>query len=582
MVEQRVQRRLAAIMAADVVGYSRLMELDEAGTLATLKARRKGVLEPLVAKYSGRIFKLTGDGVLAEFGSAVNAVQCAIDLQLGMAAANSDVPDGHHVVLRIGVNLGDVMVEGSDLYGDGVNIAARLETLAEPGGILVSGTAFDYVRNKVKVGFDDLGAQALKNIAEPVRTYRVTGAPVVTIATFKSTIDKPSIAVLPFDNMSGDPEQVYFSDGITEDIITELSKFREFLVIARNSSFQFRGKANDIRDVAKKLGVQFVVEGSVRKSGNRLRITSQLIEAESSTHVWAERYDRELTDIFAIQDEITQMIVSRLARQTRSAIAHRGRAKPTSDLTAFEHFLRALQVMARYDTHLQAERPLLDALAIDPNFAAAHALLSITEVNKYFWDYDADHLRNAIAIANKALSLDPNEPLGHCATGFALMFLNQYREAEPYLEQAAFLNHNDVFIRGIWALLKCFTGRNQEAFIEIEEMLRRDPFAADWLWDIRGTIETHSGRCRDAIASYGKAKVLAPWSLCYLIICHAELGEFDQAKALVKRLKNEIGTRAPEQVFDQDAAMNPALFRRFLDAMRQAEADESAGAAEKS
>jgi TolB-like protein len=581
MGEERVQRRLAAILAADVVGFSRLMEADESGTMAALKVRRKDVLDPLVAKHQGRIFKTTGDGVLIEFASAVNAVQCAVDLQQGMAAANSDVPDSHHIVLRIGINLGDVMVEGSDLYGDGVNIAARLETLAEPGGILMSGTAFDYVKNKVKVSFDDLGGQILKNFAEPVRTYRVAGAPAVAIATSKLGNDKPSIAVLPFDNMSGDPEQSYFSDGITEDIITELSKFREFLVIARNSSFQFRGKVNDVRDVAKKLGVQFVVEGSVRKSGNRLRITSQLIEAESNTHVWAERYDRELTDIFAIQDEITQMIVSRLARQTRSAIAYRGRAKPTSDLTAFEHFLRALQVMARYDTHLQAERPLLDALTIDPNFAAAHALLSITEVNKYFRDLDADHLRNAIAIADKALSLDPNEPLGHCATGFALMFLNRYGEAEPYLEQAAFLNHNDVFVRGIWALLKCFSGRNQEAFSEIEEMLRRDPFAVDWLWDIRGTIETHSGRCRDAIASYGKARALAPWSLCYLIICHAELGELDRAKVLVKRLKNEIGERTPEQVFDQDAAMNPALFRRFLDAMRQAEADGNGAGTEK-
>ncbi|MGH7185624.1 MAG: adenylate/guanylate cyclase domain-containing protein, partial [Pseudomonadota bacterium] len=236
-----VSRRLAAILAADVVGFSRLMEADEAGTLAALKVRRKDVLDPLVAKHHGRVFKTTGDGVLVEFASAVNAVQCAVDLQQGMATANEGQPEDRHIILRIGVNLGDVMVEGGDLYGDGVNIAARLEAIAAPGGILVSGTAFDHIKSNVKVGFDDLGPQSLRNIAEPVRAYRVTGAPAVTVAAPKTASDKPSIAVLPFTNMSGDPEQEYFSDGITEDIITELSKFRSLFVIARNSSFSFKG-----------------------------------------------------------------------------------------------------------------------------------------------------------------------------------------------------------------------------------------------------------------------------------------------------------------------------------------------------
>ncbi|MGH7187023.1 MAG: adenylate/guanylate cyclase domain-containing protein, partial [Pseudomonadota bacterium] len=240
-----VTRRLAAILAADVVGFSRLMETDEAGTLAALKARRREVLDPLVAKHQGRIFKTTGDGVLVEFASAVNAVQCAVDLQQDMAGANEGQPDDRHIVLRIGVNLGDVMVEGGDLYGDGVNIAARLEALAQPGGILVSGTAHDHIGTKVKAGFEDLGAQALKNIAQPVRAYRATGTPAFSVATTKPVSDKPSIAVLPFTNMSGDPEQEYFSDGITEDIITELSRFRSLFVIARNSSFQYRDKATD-------------------------------------------------------------------------------------------------------------------------------------------------------------------------------------------------------------------------------------------------------------------------------------------------------------------------------------------------
>jgi adenylate cyclase len=276
MVEQPVQRRLAAILAADVVGYSRLMEADEAGTLAALKSRRRDVLVPLVAKHQGRIFKTTGDGVLIEFGSAVNAVQCANELQLGMAAANDVQPSDRHVVLRIGVNLGDVVVEGSDLYGDGVNIAARLEAIADPGGIIVSGTAFDHIKSKVKVGFDDLGAQNLKNIAEPVRAYRVIGTPAVAAAAMLVS-DKPSSAVLPFTNMSGDPEQEYFSDGITEDIISGLARLHWLFVIARNSSFTFKGKAVDAKQVGRQLGVRYLLDGSVRKAGDRVRITSQLI-----------------------------------------------------------------------------------------------------------------------------------------------------------------------------------------------------------------------------------------------------------------------------------------------------------------
>ncbi len=267
MVEERVQRRLAAILAADVVGYSRLMEADEANTLAVLKVRRRDVLSPLVAKYQGRIFKVTGDGVLVEFSSAVNAVQCAIDLQHGMADANKNQSEDRQIVLRIAINLGDVMVEGSDLYGEGVNIAARLEAIAEPGGVLISGTAYDHIGGKVKVGFEDIGAQSLKNIAEPVRTYRVMDTPPVAVLAPKAGTDNPSIAVLPFTNMSGDPEQEYFSDGITEDIITELSRFRSLLVIARHSSFVFKGKPVGVQQIGRELGVEYVLEGSVRRGG---------------------------------------------------------------------------------------------------------------------------------------------------------------------------------------------------------------------------------------------------------------------------------------------------------------------------
>lgn len=314
MAEQRVQRRLAAILAADVVGYSRMTEIDEVETLVALKNRRRDILNPLVAKHQGRIFKVTGDGVLVEFGSAVNAVQCAIDLQRDMAAANKDHSPSRQIVLRVGVNLGDVMVEGSDLYGEGVNIAARLEAFAEPGRILVSGTAYDQVKNKIKAAFDKLGTKKLKNIAELVRVYGVVDTPRAYLITPNMPADKPSIAVLPFENLSDDPDQVYFSDGITEDIITGLARFRSLFVSARNSSFAFRSRPFDLAEIGRKLGVAYILEGSVRRDAARVRITAQLIEAATSAHVWAERYDRSLNDIFAVQDEVAQLIVAALLR----------------------------------------------------------------------------------------------------------------------------------------------------------------------------------------------------------------------------------------------------------------------------
>src|SRR5262245_20976358 len=314
MAEERTQqRRLAAVLAADVVGYSRLMEQDEAGTLAALKARRKDVLDPLLAKNRGRVFKVTGDGVLVEFASAVNAVQCAVDLQEGMAAANADVPEDRHIVLRIGINLGDVMVEGNDLYGDGVNIAARLEALAEPGGILISSTAHDHIGTKVKVRLEELGTQSLKNIAEPVRAYRVVGTPAVVVAASKPVTEKPSIAVLPFANLSGDATQNYIGDGITENIITDLARFHDLFVIASNSTFAYKGKPVKIQEVSRELGVLYVLEGSTQISGDRVRISAQLIEGTTGRHLWAERYDRRMEDIFALQENIAEKIVGALA-----------------------------------------------------------------------------------------------------------------------------------------------------------------------------------------------------------------------------------------------------------------------------
>ena len=334
MTTARAERRLAAILAADVAGYSRLMERDEAGTLERLKAHHRELVEPLLAEHRGRVVKLMGDGALCEFTSAVEAVECAVRIQRGMVEREREVPDAERLRFRIGINLGDVIHEADgDLYGDGVNIAARLEGLAEPGGVVVSGTAYDHLQGKLDCGLVPMGEQRLKNIERPVRAYRVDlGTAVATSVTAPPPLpDKPAIAVLPFDNLSGDPEQAYFSDGITEDVITELSRFRELLVIARNSSFAFRGKAMDVREIGRALGAGFVVEGSVRRAGARVRITAQLIDAATGAHLWAERYDRPLEDVFAIQDEVARGIVAIVAaRSWRNARLPHGVGRPVT------------------------------------------------------------------------------------------------------------------------------------------------------------------------------------------------------------------------------------------------------------
>ena len=308
MSSEHVERRLAAILAADVAGSCRLIGIDEEGTLARLKALRRTLFDPKIAEHHGRVVKNTGDGALVEFASAVDAVRCADEIQRGMAEQNTEVPQDKRIEFRIGIHVGDIIIEENDIFGDGVNIAARLET-PEPGGILVSGTAYDYVRNKVQVGFDDIGAHTLKNIAEPVRAYRVSGPPTVALTPDRAATDKPSVAVLPFDNMSRGEEQQYLGDGISDDIITELSRFRQLRVVARNSSFQFRGPNVDVGRVSRELGVQYILEGSVRRLGHRIRITAQLVDASSGHHVWADRFDRPLEELFDVQDQVVRTTV---------------------------------------------------------------------------------------------------------------------------------------------------------------------------------------------------------------------------------------------------------------------------------
>jgi TolB-like protein len=477
-----MERRLAAILAADVVGYSRLMEQDEAGTLAALKARRKDVLAPLVAKHRGRIFKVTGDGVLVEFASTFNAVQCAIDLQDGMASANAGHAVERHIVLRIGINLGDVIVEGSDLYGDGVNIAARLEAIAEPGNVVVSGAAFDHIKNKLKVGFEDIGAQTLKNISEPVRAYRVADTPAAAPTAMKPVSDKPSIAVLPFTNMSGDPEQEYFSDGLTEDIITELSRFRNLLVVARNSSFTFKGQAVDLKEIGRKLGARYAVEGSVRRAGNRIRITAQLLESATGNHLWAERYDREISDIFAVQDELVRAISGVIPGHLDRYAVENLRRKPPDNLTAYDCELRGRWAMTHWNEGLAIALEWFEKSAkADPNYAlpqAGIALVCAYQIPAHGLSAESTIAR-AKEHARRATTLDDRNPTVQAYAALAYAFSCEYELSRRHAERAITLNPNDSYALFVKAVVLTYSGNMVEALEFFAKSERLDPYAPD-------------------------------------------------------------------------------------------------------
>jgi adenylate cyclase len=445
MAEERVQRRLAAILAADVVGYSRLMGANETGTHAALKAHRKELLDSRISEHEGRIVKLTGDGMLVEFPSVVNAVACAMEIQRKMRERNADVPEERRIEFRIGVNVGDIIFESDDIYGDGVNVAARVESIARPGGVAVSGVVRDQVGNRLDLTFEDMGEHALKNIERPVRVYSVAlGAAAVqpgptTAKAGPAAAAKPSIAVLPFNNMSGDPEQEYFSDGITEDIITDLSKVSGLSVMGRNTVFTYKGKPQKLQQTAAELGVKFLLEGSVRKAGQRVRITAQLIEGSDGLHLWAERYDRDLNDIFALQDEITKAIVDqlkvKLLPEEKQAIA----TAPTSNIEAYE-----LVLMARhydYSGSVADSRATLRfaerAAAMDPGFAEAWALIAISQSNLHEL---AGLQENGLAAAERALTLNPDLATAHAAKGRALAGLGRHDEAMAFHAESLRLN----------------------------------------------------------------------------------------------------------------------------------------------
>jgi len=454
MTEERVQRRLAAILAADVVGYSRLMGEDETGTLTALNLHRAELIHPTVAEYRGRIVKLMGDGALVEFPSVVDAVECAVAVQRAMVDRNADIPESKRITFRIGVNLGDIIIEGDDIYGDGVNVAARLEAEADSGGVCISGDAYRQVLGKIDHIFEDLGERTLKNIAAPVRAYRwQEGEPSQdresdTVPAVTRSSDHSSIAVLPFDNLSNDPDQEFFSDGISEDLITDLSKLSELFVISRNTAFTFKGQSVDVSEVGRKLGVAHVLEGSVRKAGNRVRINAQLIETATGGHVWADRYDGSLDDIFALQDEITEKIVAALQVNLTVQEAVQPRQRVTDNVEAYELYLRGRREWHRLDPEgtLAAVHLLRDAIEIDPEFAAAYALLS--GALQHGWTFAFPGFDSAydqmLDAAQRAVELDNGMALAHARLGWALIFHDRHEEAIASFERAIALGPFDA------------------------------------------------------------------------------------------------------------------------------------------
>jgi len=549
MAEKRAQRRLAAILAADVVGYSRLMEQDEAGTLAALKARRQDVLVPTVAQHNGRIVKVMGDGVLVEFGSAVDAVQCAVELQKGFAGANQGLPEAQHIVLRIGINLGDVIVEGSDIYGDGVNVAARLEGLAEPGRICVSGSVYEQVNGKLELAFEDLGERILKNIAKPVRVYRAgIGANSVGAAHSALALpDKPSIAVLPFDNLSGDPEQEYFAGGIVEDIITALSRMKWLFVIARNSSFTYKGRTVDIKQVGRELGVRYVLEGSLRKALNRIRITAQLIDATTGAHVWAERYDRPLEDVFAVQDEITDTIVATMEPEISASERDRARRKPPEHLGAWELYQRGMwHLLRRNKEELpMAQTYFRKAIALDPNFASSHAALAVScffQITHGLTNEPSVTLDALLDEAFQAVALDRSDALGHSALGLGFMERGQLTDAIAEHQAAVSLSPNSPFARYAYGYTLECAGRYVEAIEQFDAALRLNPKdPAGWSYlTLKSSSLYQLGRYEESVEI---ARVAARFPVVDLVWAHihmtASLGQLnlkDDARTAVAEL----------------------------------------------
>ena len=568
MVEERINRRLAAVLAADVVGYSRLMEADEAGTLAALKRHREAIFDPAVIAHNGRIVKLIGDGVIAEFGSVVDAVNCALSVQRSGASTPDQSATQPTIVVRIGINLGDVIIEGDDIYGDGVNIAARLEPLAEPGGICVSSIVNESVGNRIDVRFQDSGDINVKNIDRPIRIWKwQPGATIPTTPRSRAAKPEPnaaaSIAVLPFTNMSGDPEQEYFSDGISEDIITDLSKIAGLTVIARNSSFTFKGRSVDIREVGKELGVRSVLEGSIRRASNRVRITAQLIDATNGAHLWADRYDRDLTDIFEVQDDVTRRIVDALKVTLSPAENTRLADSGTPNIEAYDCYLRGREVMAvnpkNRERFEQATKFYIRALELDPSYSQAYAGLSMAYGLDYQnrWSDDPDlSLGLAKHNAEQAIEKNPKDPFARLTASWTAILEKDLDRAKSEADIALSLNPNYSGAYLILGHIQTLSGRPLEAIPALERATRLDPAFRSTHLHFLGMAYLLAGKYETAAALLRERILLMPgtdFSRVLLASALGHLNEGDEARRIWKELK-EIN---PKYSFSEHYARQP-------------------------
>jgi len=580
-------RRLAAVLAADVAGYSRRMGADEEGTLERLKALRRELTDPKIKEHHGRVAKTTGDGILIEFGSVVDAVRCAVEVQREMAERKVDVPPERRIEFRMGINLGDIIRDGRDIYGDGVNVAARLEALAEPGGICVSRVVRDQVRDKLAFSFQDMGEQQVKNIARPVRVHRILlgerpspPEPVIETPSQSPLIlpDKPSIAVLPFQNMSGDPEQEYFADGMVEEIITALSRIRWLFVIARNSSFTYKGHAIDVKQVGRELGVRYVLEGSVRKAGGRVRITAQLIGAETGAHLWAERFDGSLEDVFELQDTVAASVAGVIEPQVQAAEMRRSSDRPTNDLTAYDLYLRALAPIRsgewEKERYLQGLDLLGQAIKRDPRYGPALALRAFCHMALHLggWTNDGGFNRNeAVQLARRALRVAGDDPtvLGNVA--YVLGY-----SGEDLAAATALIDHslelNPSFAQG-WgwsAWLRLWAGQPDIAIEHFQACLRlnpRDRRAGSFLGI--GVGHFFARRFDDAKAMLlSSLQEIPTWVPTYrfLASCYAHLGRLDEAREIIRQLR----TITPVVIPSAEHWRNPEHRELYLSGLRLA------------
>jgi TolB-like protein/Flp pilus assembly protein TadD len=576
------KRKLAAILAADVAGYSRLMSADEHATLDTLNTYR-AVFKQQITDHDGRLVDTAGDSALAVFESVVEAVQAAVEIQSDLATRNAALPADRRMQFRIGINLGDIIEqEDGTVYGDGVNVAARLESLAEPGGICLSGTAMEHVESKIDLTAKDMGDQKVKNIARPVRAYKIVtdnGTEPKPPSETTSLPDKPSIAVLPFDNLSGDPEQEYFADGMAEDIITALSKLRWFFVIARNSTFAYKGKSPDVRQVTRELGVRYVLEGSVRKAGNRVRITAELIDGMTGAQIWAERYEREVVDIFAVQDDITRNVVSAIEPQLYAAENLRIHSEPPESLDAWGCVIRGLWHLGRFtkDDTEQARQLLRQAVALSPRYGKAHSVLAFAEARTVFFGGNVETaLSEAREIAQTARALDPDDPWSYFSSGYIECFFSRYEDAIAWYRRAIELNENFALAHGNMAAALAFGGQPDAAIEAVNSSLRmspRDPFNFSYL-HFAAIAYFAAERYAEGIASEEQAlrehPNVAPALRC-LAACHVCLGQLDKAQASIA----EVLRLVPESSITRDVYGQVSYAResdreRFAAALREA------------